>query len=127
MLQSAHSLLARKNDVMKIVTDYLSAYEENDRKMLEEVIAADFTFTSPVDYRISRDEYFSKCWPHHENLREFDIKKIFAEGDEIFLLYVGHTKDGRDFRNTEFIRLANGKIKSIEVFFGDHLGYPTNH
>jgi ketosteroid isomerase-like protein len=127
MLQPAHSLLLQKTDVMKIVTDYLSAYEENDRQMLETLIAPDFTFTSPLDDRISRDAYFAKYWRNHENLREFDIKKIFAEGDEVFLLYVGHTKDGQHFSNTEFIRVVKGKIKSIEVFFGDHLGSPTNH
>ena len=40
------------------------AYENDDRDALEKVIAEDFSFTSPYDNAIGREEYFLRCWPN---------------------------------------------------------------
>jgi PhnB protein len=99
------------------------AYEKKDRALLESLLAPDFTFTSPLDDRISRERYFERCWPNSEHLGRFDIEKLFAEGDEVFVQYCAHpTGGGASFRNTEFFTLRDGQVTHVDVYFGSETG-----
>lgn len=97
---------------------YFAAYQAADRAALEALLADDFTFTSPWDDHIDRATYFSHCFPHAGSFRFRLPMKIFAEGDEAFVLYDTEGKPGGTFRNTELFRAQDGRIRSIEVFFG---------
>lgn len=110
---------------MKAVTDLVrfcfTAYETKDRALIESLLAPDFTFSSPIDDHISRATYFERCWPNSEHLRAFRIEKLFAEGDEAFVTYEAESTDGSRFRNTEFFKAADGKIREVTVYFGSDL------
>lgn len=108
--------------VSDIVRQYYAAYETKDRAAIEAVVSDDFTFTSPYDDRIDRTSYFEKCWPNCEQHRHFDIEKLFANGDEVFVRYTLALNSGASFRNTEFLRLQNGRIREVEVYFGSGKG-----
>ena len=45
------------------------AYVTKDRAAIEELIAEDFHFTSPLDNRLDRETYFHRCWPNSKRLR----------------------------------------------------------
>jgi hypothetical protein len=83
------------------------------------VIADDISFTSPYDDHIDRKTYFERCWPNSERMRSFREVKLFERDGEVFILYEARF-DGTSeaFRNTEFIRVSNGKIREVEVYFG---------
>ena len=51
-------------------------------------------------------------------MKTITIEKIFAEGNEAFARYECVMNDGKSFRNTEFFTAENGKIKSVDVYFG---------
>ena len=86
----------------------------------------DFTFTSPLDDfarrtlrdRIDRTEYFKRCWPNSENIRNFQIEKLFENGNEAFVQYECEMKTGRKFRNTEWFRFGGDKLIEVQVYFG---------
>ena len=98
------------------------AFQQKDRRAAEDLLADDFTFSSPRDDRIGKTEYFARCWPNSDKIRNFEIEQIFEKGNEAFVRYVAErTSDGVRFRNTEFFRLAGGKIKEVDVYFGRDL------
>jgi ketosteroid isomerase-like protein len=95
------------------------AYELKDRQMIEGLLSDDFTFTSPLDHRIDRAEYFKRCWANSENIQSFQIEKVFENGNEVFVRYECETKTGKKFRNTEWFRFEGGKLKEVQVYFGE--------
>ena len=101
-----------------LVRKYFSAYEAKDRKAMEELLSDDFIFTSPLDDKINRATYFLRCWPNSGNIRAFVIEKLFEEGDEAFIRYESQKLNGDKFRNTEFFRTDEKKIKEVQVYFG---------
>jgi ketosteroid isomerase-like protein len=108
-----------KDSISDLVRKCFSAYELKDRQMIEDLLSEDFTFTSPLDDRIDRTEYFKKCWPTSENIQSFQIEKLFENGNEAFVRYECEMKAGKKFRNTEWFRFEGGKLKEVQVYFGE--------
>ena|SRR5689334_16550146 len=106
-------------DLRAIARRYYRAFEKKDRAFVEDSLADGFTFTSPYDDHIGRDTYFERCWPNSERLKKFTFETVMARGDTVFVLYECETKDGARFRNAEYMTFADGRLKSVEVFFGD--------
>jgi len=94
------------------------AYVDNDRDALEQLIASDFRFTSPLDNALDRATYFDRCWPNAREITGFEFVRVAAVGDTVFVTYVGGTRSGKRFRNTEVLTVRDGKITSAEVYFG---------
>ena len=121
-----------------VVRGTLQAYVDKDREAIEQLIAEDFHFSSPLDNRIDRDAYFRLCWPNSENMDDFEIVRMASDRDAVFVTYIG-TMGSRRFRNTEVHTLRDGKVVEVEVYFGwnvphdvpagehaDPKGEPTN-
>jgi ketosteroid isomerase-like protein len=108
-----------KDNISDLVRKCFSAYELKDRQMIEDLLSDDFTFTSPLDDRIDRAEYFKRCWPNSENIQNFQIEKLFENDNEAFVRYECEMKAGKKFRNTEWFRFEGGKLKEVQVFFGE--------
>lgn len=100
-----------------VVRSTLQAYVDKDREAIEQLIAENFHFSSPLDNRIDRGAYFRLCWPSSRNMDDFEIVRMASDGDTVFVTYVG-TMSGRRFRNTEVHTLRDGKIVEVEVYFG---------
>ena len=110
--------MKKTNGVSVIVRKYFSAYESKDRKVVEELLSDDFTFSSPLDDHISRTEYFKRCWPNSEKIDSFQIEKSFEKENEVFVRYECRQKSGAKFRNVELFKFEGNKIKEIDVYFG---------
>ena len=110
----------------KIVRTVYTAYEKKDWNMLNSLLAEGFTFSSPNDNHIDLKTYKIRCWPNAYNIKRFDIDKLVVDGDDAFVTYNGWTKDGRVFRNTEYFKLKDGKIKEFACFFGPGVSFPNN-
>ncbi|GLS22158.1 hypothetical protein GCM10007874_51750 [Labrys miyagiensis] len=94
------------------------AYVSKDRAAIEALIAEDFHFTSPRDNRIDRQTYFERCWPGGQDIEAFDFIHLAPAGDRVFVTYEARMRGGRRFRNTEVLRLRDGHIVEVEVYFG---------
>ena len=102
----------------ELVRAYFGCYEIQDRVRIEPLVASGFRFSSPDDDHIDRATYFEKCWPINEHTERIDIDALFVTGDEALVRYVLHTKTGKRFRNVEVVRVANGQVVEVEVYFG---------
>jgi len=99
------------------------AYRTNERALAEQILADDFTFTSPYDDAIDKTTYFERCWPEsvrfvEQYLVEQVLEKVVEDGDDVFVLYRCRTKDGKEFRNTELHSFSGERIRKVSVYFG---------
>ena len=112
-------------DLAELAKGYYRAFERHDRRFMEENLRPDFTFTSPFDDHIGRDAYFARCWPKEPLHQKFDFVTVMQDGEKVFVAYdaILHipnaTHPEAHFRNAELMTFQNGKLKSVEVFFGD--------
>jgi len=112
----------------EIIKTYFSGWEKKDWKIVNSQLTSDFTFTSPAgDDHISVEKFKEKCWIQADHIKGFEFIKIVEHGNAAFALVHVITKEGKVIRNTEFFTFNNGRITSIEVFFGGTgAGYPSN-
>ncbi len=106
------------SDLTTIAKACFEAYVRKDRSAVEHLIAEDFHFTSPLDNRINRKTYFERCWPNSEHIAGFKFIHVVPYGDQVFVTYEGTGNDGKGFCNTEILKIHQGKIVEVEVFFG---------
>ena len=109
----------------KVIRTYFSGYEKKDWNIVASQLAGDFTFTSPNnDDHISLSTYKERCWRTVQFFKKIEFSKIVVQGNCAFAIYNITTTDNKIIRNTEYYTFSNGKIKSIECFFGPGAGYP---
>src|SRR5262249_37735912 len=105
----------RRSDAIR---SYFAAYKSKPRKVVEDALTDDFTFTSPYDDAIGKRTYFERCWPNSERIREHIVERIAENGDAAFVLYRCRTMDGSEFRNAELFTFAGDRVRKIDVYFG---------
>jgi ketosteroid isomerase-like protein len=110
----------------KLIRAYYGGWEKKDWGLVDALLADDFTFTSPApDDHISKAVFKRQCWNTQSALIEkFDLERVFGAGNEAFVKYVCHTKNGKSFRNVEYLRFKRGRVEAIECYFGG-AGYPS--
>jgi len=104
-------------DPSAIARKSYEAYAKKDRAAIEALIADDFHFTSPLDNRLDRETYFTRCWPNSEQIDDFDFIHVVPFGEKVLVTYEGRA-GGKRFRNTEILTIRDGKIVNAEVYFG---------
>ena len=108
-----------------IIKNFFTGYEKHDWNMVAAQMAGDFTFTSPAnDDHIPVTKYHEKCWPTNTHFKKVVYQKIMTEGNNAFVMYDINTTDNKLVHNVEYWICKNGKIKSIECFFGTGEHYP---
>jgi ketosteroid isomerase-like protein len=101
--------------------------ESREWAPFDALLAEDFAFSSTNgEDHISKADFKKECWAPNINLtKAFDLELMMAKGDQVFVKYLGHTTGGKTFRNVELLRVQNGKIASIECFFGGKMTFPA--
>ena len=110
-----------------IVRKWYAAWEKKDWGPVDSLLADDFTFTSAAgDDHISKSAFKAHCWETQINfIKRFDLEQIAAGADDAFVKYLCHTTNGKSFRNVEYLRIKNGKLESIECYFGAQSSFPS--
>jgi uncharacterized protein (TIGR02246 family) len=105
-------------DRAELVRRLFDTYVSGDRAEAEQLIARDFTFTSPYDDHIDRATYFKRCFePQAGKFAPFAFHEIMIDGNDVYVTYTGGTADHR-FHNTEKFELIGDQVATVEVFFG---------
>ena len=98
-----------------------------DWRAVDAMLTDDFTFSSAAgDDHISKSTFKAQCWETQIGFIErIELESMFANADEAFVKYLCHTKNGKAFRNVERFTFRNGKIASLECYFGEQSSFPS--
>jgi hypothetical protein len=111
------------------VRKYYKLWEkkDNDWGPFDAILADDFTFSSPVDIEpLSKATFKKNCWDTQIAFTKgFDLELVMVKGDEALVKYVGHTMNGKSFRNMEYHQLRNQRIVAIKCYFGANMTFPS--
>ena len=121
----AETGLSPKSD--ETIRKWYAAWEKKDWRPIDILLADDFTFTSANnDDHINKSTFKTRCWESQiDYIERFDLKRVIGNGDEAFVLYVCHTKNGKSFRNVEYLRVRDDKLEAIECYFGAQSSFPS--
>lgn len=120
-------------DLIEKAKGYYHAYERHDPEAVARELADGFTFTSPFDDAIDREQYFRRCWPKEPLHQKFNFVAVAQDGDSVMVVYQCSLRrpnavhPDMTFRNAEMLTFQNGRLKSVTVFFGDPPGGLTRH
>jgi hypothetical protein len=118
---------AKSQSAEKIIKSYFNGYEKKDWNIVASQLSEDFTFTSPNgDDHLSLIRYKQKCWGNVKFFKKIEFIKIAEDGNTAFAMYNITDTDNKVAHNVEYYTFSNGKIKSIETFFGTGVHYPGN-
>ena len=111
----------------EVARKWYATWEKRDWAPVDSLLADDFTFSSAAgDDHISKSTFKTRCWETQiDFIAHFDLERITTGPDDAFVKYLCHTKDGKSFRNVEYLRINNGKLHSIECYFGEQSSFPS--
>ena len=111
----------------EIIRKWYAAWEKKDLGTFDILLADNFTFTSAAgDDHISTSTFKAQCWDTQVDFIEhFDLEQVTTCTDDAFVKYLCHTKNGKSFRNVEYLRIKNGQLESIECYFGAQSSFPS--
>jgi ketosteroid isomerase-like protein len=109
------------------IRKYYAAWEQRNWSPFNLLLTEDFTFTSAAgDDHIGKSLFKTKCWESQVDfIDRFDLQKVFGSGNAAFVMYVCRTKNGKTFRNVEYLRLRGDKVQAIECYFGAQSSFPS--
>lgn len=110
-----------------IVRKWYAAWENKDLGTFNALLADNFTFTSAAgDDHISKSTFKTQCWDTQVDfIGHVELERVTTGADDAFVKYLCHTKNGKSFRNVEYLRIKNGKLESIECYFGAESSFPS--
>jgi ketosteroid isomerase-like protein len=111
----------------EVVRRWYAAWEKKDWGPLDGLLADNFTFSSAAgDDHISKSAFKKQCWETQiDFIRNFQLERVTTGAEDAFVKYLCHTKSGKSFRNVEYLRIKNGKLQSIECYFGEQSSFPS--
>jgi len=111
----------------EIIRKWYAAWEKKDLSTFNSLLADNFTFSSAAgDDHISKSTFKTQCWDTQVDfIGHFDLERISAGAEDAFVKYLCHTKNGKSFRNVEYLRIKNGRLESIECYFGAQSSFPS--
>ena len=121
---TVHAQSIQKVAAEETIKKFWTGFEKKDWNIIASQITDDFTFTSPNhDDHIPAAKFKEKCWGYGIKIfKNIEFNKIVVDGNTAFVMYTIHNTDNLDGRNVEYYTFSNGKIKSIETFFGAGVG-----
>jgi len=113
--------------IEEIIRNWYAACEKKDLATFNMLLADNFTFSSAAgDDHISKSAFKTQCWDTQVDfIGHFDLERISAGAEDAFVKYLCHTKNGKSFRNVEYLRIKNGRLQSIECYFGAQSSFPS--
>ncbi len=102
----------------KVVGDYLQAIGKADFAAARKLLHDNLSFHGPIDTFDKPDPYLEALKKLHPIVERIDMKRIFADGNDVCTLYdmVTNTPAGTAFI-AEWYQVKGDKIAAIRVVF----------
>ena len=102
----------------KIVSDYQQALGKGDFAAARKLVHDKLLFQGPLDTFHTPEPYFEALKKLHPIIQRIDMKKIFADGNDVCVLYdmVTNTPAGTAFV-CEWYRVKGQKITDVRTVF----------
>lgn len=100
------------------VLEFMRAFREQDASLALALIADDFTFTSPQDDHLDRDAWLERCFPTADHFDAPATTLQIVEIGGVVLHRFEYSVAGRTYGNVEAIRVQDGLVHGVEVYFG---------
>jgi ketosteroid isomerase-like protein len=102
----------------EVVMGFQTAMGKGDLKAARGLLANDLSFVGPFDRFHSAEPYLEALKTLAPMIERVDMKRMFAEGDEVALFYDLVTKTPAGTAPcAEWYTVKNGKITHIQVYF----------
>jgi ketosteroid isomerase-like protein len=111
----------------RVVRKWYAAWEQKEWGPVDALLAEDFTFSSAAgDDHISKSAFKKKCWETQINfIDRFELERVIGNGSDAFVKYLCQTRNGKSFRNVEYLRVKDEKVEAIECYFGEQSSFPS--
>src|SRR5215475_7969166 len=108
----------KMGNASKIVSDYQQALGKGDFAAARKLVHDNLLFQGPLDTFHSPEPYFEALKKLHPIVQRIDMKKIFADGNDVCVLYdmVTKTSAGTAFV-CEWYKVKGEKIAEIRTLF----------
>lgn len=111
----------------KVVMAFYSGFEHHNWNTVAAQFAPDFTFSSAAgDDHIPITVFHERCWPTNKSFKTVRFLKWADGGDKLFLNVEMTTTDHKVIRNVDVYTFKDGKMESMDCYFGSGGGYPGN-
>jgi ketosteroid isomerase-like protein len=101
-----------------VVMAYQAAMGKGDMKAARGMLADDLSFTGPFDTFHSPEPYLAALGRLAPMIKRIDMKRMFADGDEVALFYDLVTNSPAGTAPcAEYYRVKGNKITHIQVYF----------
>jgi ketosteroid isomerase-like protein len=126
-LASASALGGQDSTNEDVIRKWYAAWVNKDLGTFNMLLADNFTFSSAAgDDHISKSTFKTQCWDTQVGfIDHIDLERITTSASDAFVKYLGHTKNGKSFRNVEYFRIKSGKFESLECYFGAQSNFPS--
>jgi ketosteroid isomerase-like protein len=126
-LASSSAMGGQNSTNEEIIRKWYAAWVNKDLGTFNMLLADNFTFSSAAgDDHISKSTFKTRCWDTQvEFIEHVDLERVITGAGDAFVKYLGHTKNGKSFRNVEYFRIKNGKFESLECYFGAQSNFPS--
>ena len=101
----------------EIIHKWYAAWEKKDLGTFDTLLADNFTFTSAAgDDHISKSAFKAQCWDTQVDfIGHFDLERITTGAEDAFVKYLCHTKNGKSFRNVEYLESRTENWNPLSV------------
>ncbi|EXF25744.1 hypothetical protein BG28_09925 [Nesterenkonia sp. AN1] len=104
---------------METVLAQFAAYRVGDRRAARMLLSDDMTFTSPQDDHVDKSTFLDTCFPTAERFLRQEITTVLEiEPGTVMLRYIAQLRNQQPFSNVEIMKVVDGQITEIEVYFG---------
>jgi ketosteroid isomerase-like protein len=111
----------------RVIRRWYAAWEQKEWGPVDALLADNFTFSSAAgDDHISKSAFKKQCWETQISfIDRFELERVIGNSNDAFVKYLCLTKNGKSFRNVEYLRVKDDKLESIECYFGEESSFPS--
>jgi ketosteroid isomerase-like protein len=105
------------SEAAQVAEAFLDAWTSKDFDHARQLLHDDLSFDGPIDRFTDADSYLRAVEGLSQIVTGIDKRKVFADGDDVCVIYDMHTGPVPDARIAEWYTVRDGRIAAISAVF----------